>query len=239
MKSFLLIALIFGACQSTGIAVETAGSAPPATPNVAPETTVTTTTTTIQASTESSLAAPTRVEPRSIYPYQSDASISEAMASPNQQPHGFDWGLDYVQWVMGWDDAIAFDGTDGTDSWANWYRSASGEVLVSMMIVGWRPDGSMIEAVTQASTFPEDARFDIRLVEKPAGWEAQIDAPTIPGASGEVTLQFESASYETGLVDGSSTIELAAEPHTWGSVQIAYRDAGGSVVGWYATSLDH
>lgn len=236
MKSFLLIALIFGACQSTGVNVETAHSIPPVASTEVPSTS--STTTIVDLASPSTDTAPTPLAPRSIHPYQSDVSIAQAVASPSQ-PDGYDWGLDYVQWVMGWDDAVAFDGLDGTDSWANWYRSASGEVLVSMMIVAWRPDGSTVEAVTEASTFPDDSQFNIEIVEQPTGWSTQIDAPTIPGAVSEVTVQFESASFETTLVEGHATIALPAEPHTWGSVQIAYRDASGTIVGWYATSIDH
>lgn len=239
MRSILLIALIVGACQPTTVDV----TAPGAPASTAAETTST------SVSNPTSSTSTTRIvtERTSLYPYQSAPSIAEALTTPLNRSEDFDWGLDYVKWVVGWDEAVSYDGTDGTDQWGTFYRSSQDDTIyVLMRILGYNPQKETVVGIYQATTFFDADGYDltVELRETTDGWVLDVTPPPLdslglpPGTVGEVLVQFESASYESDLAAGTTTIRMSDEPHTWGILQIAYRDQTGHAVGWHALVID-
>jgi hypothetical protein len=186
-------------------------------------------------------------EHRSLYPYQSEAAIAEALGSTDARPDDFDWGLDYVKWVIGWDQAIAYDGTDGTDQWGTFYRSSQDDtVYVSMRILGYNLDEEPLVGIDQATTFFDATGYElaVELRESDNGWLLDVTPPPMdelglpPETTGDVLVQFESAAYEAALAEGTTSIPMADTPHTWGILQISYRNPDGHVIGWHATLID-
>lgn len=241
MRSILLIALIVGACQSSTVDVSrpvqsssTTISATPTTP-AAPGPTGPTTT----------MVEETH---RSLYPYQSEAAITEALRSKDARPDDFDWGLDYVKWIIGWDQAIAYDGTDGTNRWGTFYRSSQDDtVYVSMRILGYNVDQEPVVGIDQATTFFDATGYDLAVELRTSdngGWMLEVTPPRMdqlglpPGTTGDVLVQFESASYEASLAEGTTSFPMADPPHAWGILQISYRNPDGHVIGWHATVID-
>ncbi len=241
MRSILLIAMILGACQTA--TVETSSPA-----------STTASTSTVQTTTSPSTVAPTptttipaSLTRASLYPYQSAASIAVALNSPLTRSEEFDWGLDYVKWVVGWDEAISFDGTDGTDQWGTFYRSQQDDVIyVGMRILGYNVDQETVVGIYQATTFFDDAGYDlsVELRETDNGWVLELTPPAVdelelpPATEADVLVQFESASFESPLEGGTTSLRLGDKPESWGFVQIVYRDESGHTVGWHATVID-
>ncbi|MBK5268266.1 MAG: hypothetical protein JJE47_12605 [Acidimicrobiia bacterium] len=240
MRSILLIALIVGACQSSTVDVSR--------PVPSSSTTV--------AATPTTPAAPAPISPtttmveevrRSLYPFQSEAAIAEALHSKDARPNDFDWGLDYVKWIIGWDQAVAYDGTDGTDQWGTFYRSSEDDTAyISMGILGYNPDDEPVIGIYQATTFFDATGYELAVELRAAGngWMLEVTPPQMdqlglpPGTTGDVLVQFESASYEAALAEGTTSIPMTDTPHTWGTLQISYRNPDGHVIGWHATVID-
>ncbi len=239
MRSVLLIALIISACQSTTVDV---------TVPVAPApTTAETTSPSAPIPPSSTSTTPPVIDKTSLYPYQSAAGIAEALSTPLNRSEDFDWGLDYVKWVVGWDEAVSYDGTDGTDQWGTFYRSSQDDTLyVLMRVLGHNPQNETVVGIYQATTFFDANGYDVtlELLETDDGWALELTPPPAdsldlpPGTVGEVLVQFESASFESDLAEGTTTIRMRDEPHTWGILQIAYRDPTGHIVGWHALVID-
>jgi hypothetical protein len=240
MRFFLLISLIIGACQpatvdvSQSVSSSTITSPAPTTTITAPNPTTTTTT-------------PLDELHRSLYPYQSEASVAQALQSKDGRPADFDWGIDYVKWIIGWDQAVAFDGTDGPDRWGTFYRSSQDDTIyISMGILGYNQGLDPVVGIFQATTFFDATGYDltVELTESTDGWLLDLTPPIMEeldlpvGTLAEVLVQFESASFEAPLSEGTTTIRLRDKPHTWGTVQISYRDPQGHAVGWHATVID-
>ena len=239
MRSALLIALIIGACQpaTVDVPLSITSSSTTTVPTTAPAITPPDLTTTTQPD----------VLHRSLYPHQSDAAITQALQSKDGRPAEFDWGLDYVKWIIGWDQAVAYDGTDGTDQWGTFYRSSQGDtVYVLMGILGYNQELDPVIGIFRATTFFDAAGYDIsiELRESTDGWWLDLTPPGMDeldlpvGTVAEVLVQFESASFEVPLSDGTTTIRLRDKPHTWGTLQISYRDPQGHATGWHATIID-
>ena len=237
MRLLLLLSILFASCTaSAGLTVaeiiETTTVPAPATP--IPPLPVTET------------PKPTdTAEPASIYPYQSAASIAQAATTTPGTAVGFDWGLDYVQWVVGWADAVALGGTDGDDSWGSYYRSTNGEIYVEMHIVGTDAEGNDLVAVSSATTVRNsaDRSLDVEITDADEGWVAHITTPdhaafgidtTNSADQATVTLQFASAMYERPLLEPTVSIPLPAEPESWGIVQVSYLNADGAVIAWHS-----
>jgi hypothetical protein len=227
MRSILLIALIVGACQPTTVDV----TAPGAPASTTAETTIT------SGPNPTSSTSTTRVV----------TSIAEALSTPLNRSEDFDWGLDYVKWVVGWDEAVSYDGTDGTDQWGTFYRSSQDDTIYVMMeILGYNPQKETVVGIYQATTFFDADGYDltVELRETTDGWVLDVTPPPLgslglpTGTVGEVLVQFESASYESDLTTGTTTIRMRDEPHTWGILQIAYRDPTGHAIGWHALVID-
>ena len=239
MRPILLVALIVGACQSPTVDITTL---------VAPaSTTVETTSTSTPIPIPSTSTTLLVIDQTSLYPYQSAAAIAEALGTPLNRSEDFDWGLDYVKWVVGWDEAVSYDGTDGTDQWGTFYRSSQDDTIyVLMRILGYTPQKETVVGIHQATTFFDADGYDliVELRKLADGWALDLTPPPLdsldlpPGTGGEVLVQFESASYESELAAGTTTIRMRDEPHTWGIVQIAYRDQTGHAVGWHARVID-
>lgn len=240
MRSILLIALVLGACQSTTVDLSTTA--------IPDSTAVETTSTSIPTSPPSPTTTTEIVGERtSLYPYQSSAAIAEALSTPLNRPESFDWGLDYVKWVVGWDEAVSYDGTDGTDQWGTFYRSSQDDTIYVLMgILGYNPKHETVVGIYQATTFFDAEGYDlnVELRETNDGWALELTPPPLesldvpPGTRGEVLVQFESASYETTLAPGTTTIRMGEKPHTWGILQIAYRDPTGHAIGWHAVIIN-
>lgn len=239
MRYILLLALIVSACQPATVEVPQSTASASTTTSPTPPTTIVVpdpTTTTLLAEL-----------PRSLYPYQSEAAIAEALQSNDGRPAEFDWGLDYVKWIIGWDEAVAYDGTDGTDQWGTFYRSTQEDtVYVVMGILGYDQDTDPVVGISQATTFFDEIGYEltVELRESADGWLLELGSPSIgeldlpAGTVAEVLVQFESSSFEAPLTGGTTTIHLRDEPHTWGILQISYRDQEGHTVGWHATIVD-
>lgn len=181
----------------------------------------------------------------SIYPYQSEAAITEALKSDTPGASDYDIGLDYVVWVVGWEGATAYDGTDGNDQSGTYYRSARGDsIYVVTRILAFGRANQPLVAVDHATTFFDETTetydTDVTINSSPDGWTLEFTAPPQPTLTGltptkrEYLIQFESTSYEGQMADGRNVVRLGAQPHTWGSIQISLRDQDGRVVGWYA-----
>lgn len=240
MRSILLLVLMVGACQPATVDVtqpiqspSTTISAPPTT---APAPGSTTTTTTMVEEVH-----------RSLYPYQSEAAIAEALRSTDVRPDDFDWGLDYVKWIIGWDQAIAYDGTDGTDQWGTFYRSSQDDtVYVSMGILGYNLDREPVIGIYQATTFFDATGYDLTVELRASGngWMLDVTPPTMvelglpAGTKADMLVQFESASYEAPLAEGTTSLPMADAPHTWGILQISYRNPDGHAIGWHAMVIN-
>ena len=239
MRPILLVALILGACQSPTVDITT--------PVASASTTVVTTSTSTPIPPSSTSTTPLVLEQASLYPYQSAAAIAEALSAPLNRSEDFDWGLDYVKWVVGWDEAVSYDGTDGTDQWGTFYRSSQDDTIYVLMgILGYNPQGETVVGLYQATTFFDAEGYDLTLELREAGdgWALELTPPPLdsldlpPGTVGDVLVQFESASYESDLAAETTTIRMRDEPHTWGILQIAYRDPTGHAVGWHALVID-
>lgn len=239
MRSILLVALMISACQPTTVDVTT--------PVATASTTADTTSPSAPIPPSSTSTTPLVIEHASVYPYQSAAAIAEALSTPLNRSEDFDWGLDYVKWVVGWDETVSYDGTDGTDQWGTFYRSSQDDTIYVLMgILGHNPQSETVVGVYQATTFFDAEGYDltIELRESDDGWALELTPPPIeslglpPGTVGKVLVQFESASYESDLAAGTTTVRMSNEPHTWGILQIAYRDPTGHAVGWHALVIN-
>ena len=142
---------------------------------------------------------------------------------------------------------MSYDGTDGTDQWGTFYRSSQDDTIYVLMgILGYNTQSETVVGLYQATTFFDADGYELTvdLRETDDGWILDLTPPPLdslglpPGTVGEVLVQFESASYESDLAAGTTTIRMSDEPHTWGILQIAYRDQTGHAVGWHALVID-
>lgn len=182
----------------------------------------------------------------SIHPYLSDVQISAALAADTPLLDDFELAADYLTWTLGWGDLISDDGLDGTDSWAYYFSSGNHNIEIRMEVAGWRLNGDMVPAVTYASTFIDTEEFflSVAIRENESGqWFANISVPEPAtlgypiGTTATVKLQYESAAYEGEVLNSVTHMMLSDEPQVWGVLEIAYRDADGSVVGWHSVTV--
>jgi len=181
-----------------------------------------------------------------IHPFQSDVSIDVALASDTPVLDSIALELDYLTWVLGWTDLVGYDGLDATDSWGTFFHAAEGDVFVGSEILGWRLDGSYVAGITEVTTFWGNEAFVVEpqvIMVEDGSWVASISVPEpeevgLP-ADTEVSirLQFESATYESNPDEGLAVMWLSGAPHSWGILEVAYRDPGGKVVGWYSSTI--
>ena len=181
----------------------------------------------------------------SVYPYRSDAQLSTVLVSDGPLLDDFELAVDYLTWVLGWDEVVSDDGLDGTDSWVYYFSSGERNVAVRMEAAGWQLDGDMVPVITSATTleFYDHAFLGISVSPVDGTWVADIWVPESGqlGFDADVTatvrLSYESAVYEGVLEEGRIRFALSGDPHVFGVIEFEYRDADGDIVGWHSETI--